>query len=255
MVIKKFIAASLIGATSALCWAQENPSALPEPRVVVESKINKGDLPYRSLYKMYQRLLSFMPPPPRIIEPVNQLSFTDLPIKDEDNFLKLSWNVAIVGTDTDIDIPTLRGGYFTFPAYGDKLAKDANLMFNSQTKKNFLRVAWKMPLHPNQALGFAEMKQALHEVREVQKNIPWYSIGWRPEKYARFDAIKACFAEDNGELRLDGEALNTIHSARCRIYKIDPRLIDTTREVNFSPAPEIVVLEDSARYLARPAGG
>jgi hypothetical protein len=253
MLTRKVILASLIGASS-VCLAQDHSSPSAEPRIIIESKINRGDLPYRGLYKMYLRLLSFLPPAPHIIEPVTQLSFTSLPIKDEDDFLKSSWNVAIVGTDTDIDIPILRGGYFVFPAYGDKIAKDANLMFNSQTKTNFLRVAWKMRLRPHQALGFPDVKQALHEVSEVQKNIPWYSIGFRAEKYAKFDAIKACFAEDNGELRLDGEVLDTIHSARCRVYKIDPQLIDTSRELKFSPVPEIVVLEDSARYLPRPAG-
>ncbi len=260
-MIRKCIAGSLLSACAILCSAQDNAARPPEYNILVTSKINKGDLPYRSFYNLLVRLRALLPPAPRIIEPVYQMSFSHVPIEEEDNFLKPSWNVAIVGTDTDIELPMIRGGYFDLPEPGDKVAKDAkdakdaSIMFNSQTQKNFLRVAYTTRLRPNHALGFTDMKRALFEVSEVQKKIPWYTLGFRAEKYAKFDAIKACFAADDGELRLDGEVLDTIHSARCRIYKIDPQLIDTNREVNFSPAPEIVVLEDSARYLRKHASG
>jgi len=251
-MLKKSMAVLLLSVSFHACWGQEAPT--DEHRIVVQSRINQGTLRYHAFYKAFGRVLALLPPAPRIIEPVYQMSFTELPPEQEDSFLKPTWNVAIVDQETDIDVPMIRGGYFVLPALEDKLAKDASILFNSQTRKNFLRIAWKLRLRTSQSLAYADIMRALQEVNEVQKKIPWYSLELRTEKRARFDAVKACFAEDNGELRLDDQPLAVIHSAHCRIYKLGVQSAKAASEMTFSPAPDIVVLEDSGRYRSRHAG-
>jgi hypothetical protein len=88
---------------------------------------------------------------------------------------------------------------------GNKVANDASITFNRQTKKKLMRVAWKTRLRPNQALGFGDMKHASHEGREVQGKIPRYTLAARAAQHAKFDAIKA----------------------RCRVCKNDPHNAST----------------------------
>lgn len=253
-MMKKSMAVLLLSVSFNVCCGQEAPVTADEHRIVVKSRINQGTLRYRAFYKGFGRLLAILPPAPRFIEPVYQMSFTELPPEQEDGFLKPTWNVAIVDQETDIDVPMIRGGYFVLPALEGKVSKDASILFNSQTRKNFLRIAWKLRLRTSQSLAYADITRALQEVNEVQKKIPWYSIELRAEKHAKFDAIKACFAEDKGELRLDDQPLVAIHSANCRIYRLGVEPASAASEITFSLAPEIVVLEDSSRYRSRNAG-
>jgi hypothetical protein len=245
---QSFLAFGLLACCSVPLLAQDGATPPSQGTIEIRSKTNKGDLPYRGFYRIFERLLSMLPPAPRVAEPTFQMSFTELDAAQQDAFLKPSWNVAIVGNAVDIDVPVIRGGYFVLPADEKGVAADASIMFNSQTRRNFLKVAWKLPLAANQPLSYRDFARSFEEVATVQAKIPWYSIALGAEKRARFDALKACFAQDDGEILVDGAPVTAIRSANCRIYRFDPALASTAAVISLRGAVEIVVLEDSARY-------
>lgn len=165
--------------TVALAVAQEQPAPAS---VVIKTKTNAGNFAYKPFYRIYSRILGLLPPAPRMLDPVLQMSMPDLSLAEQDAYLKDGWNVAIVGDGLEIDLPTLRGGYYVFPTDEIVAAADATVMFNTRTEHNWVRLAWKVRLREAQTLGYQDFAKALAEVAAFQAKVPWYSITMREEK-------------------------------------------------------------------------
>lgn len=238
--------AAIIALSCAAChgaWAGGQP----------EPASNPGDLPYRPIARVFGRLVTLLPAA-RGVDPVLQMSFKALTPPEQDAFLKPTWNVAIVSGHAELDLPVLRGGYFQLPAdaAAGAIADDARLRFNSPTRKNIVHVVWKLRLRDPTRLAYADFARALQDVQAVQSAIPWYSIELRAEKRERFNALKACFSDADGAILVDGKAVAAIASANCRIYPFDAALAASGAQIEFAGAPQIVVLDNTARY--QPAG-
>jgi hypothetical protein len=231
--------------TVALAVAQEQPAPAS---VVIKTKTNAGNFAYKPFYRIYSRILGLLPPAPRMLDPVLQMSMPDLSLAEQDAYLKDGWNVAIVGDGLEIDLPTLRGGYYVFPTDEIVAAADATVMFNTRTEHNWVRLAWKVRLREAQTLGYQDFAKALAEVAAFQAKVPWYSITMREEKRAKFNGLKACFAAAGGAILVDGKTAPTVASANCLVYRFDPLLVASSPEIKVVGAVDIVVLEDAARY-------
>jgi hypothetical protein len=214
--------------------------------VVIKKKPNEGDLRYpvvaESLSKFAQMFHT-----PRVIDFVQQMSLVDLSPREQDAFLMPTWNVAIVSDEAELDLPVIRGGYFSLPLEQPRELRNATIMFNAQTRKRYLNTAWTIRT-PNDHLRYKDFAQAFEDVRTVQKQIPWYSLVLRTEKRDQFNALKACFPTSDGTIQVDGKDVASITSANCKIYAFDPSLASSEAAISFAPHPEIVVLENTARY-------
>lgn len=230
------------------CQAQEPPLPAASAPIVIKSKTNPGNLPYKAFYRIYGRILTMLPPAPRLLEPVYQMSLAGQTLAQQDGYLKENWNVAIVGDTVEIDVPTLRGGYYVLPADAKAADEGATIMFNSTTPRNYARLAWKLRLRPAQTLHYQDLAQALAEVTAFQSKVPWYSIELAEEKRAKFDGLKACFTEAGGAILVDGKPAPTLASANCLVYRFDPQLASAAPDITLVGALDIVVLENSARY-------
>lgn len=230
------------------------PSPTPASTIVIKTKTNAGDFAYKPFYRTFRRILDLLPPPPRMLDPVLQMTFADITLAEQDGYLKDSWNVAIVGKGFELEVPTVRGGYYVPPAEDKVTAADATVMFNTSTRHNYVRVAWQLRLPASQTLSYQEFARAFAEITDLQAQIPWYSIVLREEKRAKFNGMKACFAEAGGAILVDGKPVPAIASANCLVLAFDPVLAAAAPQISLQGKVEIVVLEDLGRYRpqARP---
>jgi hypothetical protein len=192
--------------------------------VTIKRTKNPGDLPYAGFRETFARLQSFLPPEPRVLDMKSRLSFTGLSESERDAYLPDTWAVAIVGDTIDHTIDIERGGYFVLPELEEAAKEKATIMFNAQTRKNFLNVAWKFRIAPGQTLPYADFAKAFDEVASVQKKIPLWRISLREERLARFDGLKACFHPGKGRIEVDRQPAATTSVGACEVLRFDPAL-------------------------------
>ena len=195
--------------------------------IEVNRKKNPGDLPYIGFKETIDRLKSYLPPEPRVLDLRLRLSFTDLSESARDDYLPDTWAVAIVGDTLDHTIDVERGGYFLLPDLDQAVKEKATIMFNARTRKNNLKAAWKFRIAPGQTLSYQDFSKAFDEVAAVQKKIPWHRISLYDERVARFDGLKACFHPGGGRIEIDGQAAVSTSVGTCQILKFDPTLART----------------------------
>ena len=192
--------------------------------IEIKSKKNPGDLPYKGMFRQQADLLSYLPPEPRVIDMRLRVSFTAIDAPERDAYLPGTWAVAIVGDTVDEQVPVARGGYFLLPDIKQAAAEKATIMFNTQTRKNWLDVAWMVRLKDDNTLAYKDFAKAFDEVASTQRNMPWYRLAFRFEKNARFDALKACFTS-TGDILLDGKPAPTITRGACKLLKFEPERV------------------------------
>jgi len=190
--------------------------------VTIHRTKNPGDLRYAGFLNVWRFLHSILPPAPRVLEPRYRLSFTGLSEAERDGYRPGTWAVAIVGDSFDHPIAVERGGYFVLPELPQALKENATIMFNAQTRKNYLNLAWKFRIGEDQALSYADFAKAFSEVAAVQNRISVLQIHLRDEKLARFDGLKACFDKGEGRIDIDGQPAATTKSGSCQVLKFDP---------------------------------
>lgn len=216
--------------------------------VEISSKKNPGDVPYAPFLKQQAFLQSLLPPEPRVVDLRLRLSFTGITGPGRDAYLPDSWAVAIVGETQDHTIPIERGGYFLLPVVEQAAREKATLMFNTQTRKGFIDVAWKLRLKEGQVLSYADFAQAFDEVRRVQEQIPWYRIGLRAERIARFDGVKACFFTGDGRIEVGGQPAAARTEGMCQVLKFDPVMAAAGRnDIAFVGQLDTVTLHEAVR--------
>ena len=204
--------------------AQETGAAATETLAAVEikSKKNPGDLPYKGFLSQQTDLLSYMPPEPLVIDMRMRLSFTAIEEAERDVYMPDTWAVAVVGDTVDHQIPVARGGYFVLPDLKQAASERATIMFNTQTRKNWLDVGWLVRMKENNTLPYSDFAKALEQVKYTQDKIPWYRTSFRHEKKVRFDGLKACFTSGGGDILIDGQAAETITRGPCKLLKFEP---------------------------------
>lgn len=214
--------------------------------IQVKRTKNPGDLPYLNFKKTIDRLASYLPPEPRVLDMRLRLSFTDLSESARDAYRPDTWAVAIVGDTLDHTIDVERGGYFLLPELDQAIKEKATIMFNARTRKNYLKVAWKVRIAEGQVLSYTDFSRAFDEVADVQKKIPWHHISLYEERLARFDGLKACFHTDGGRIDIDGQPAPTVDTGSCRVLKFDPAMASKGNpRISFVGSLDIVTLHEA----------
>lgn len=213
-----------------------------EPQnVEVAKKKNPGDLPYAAFHKLQERLISYLPKEPRVIDFLNRVSFDGADKQASDDFAPKAWGVAIVSESVDHVVPMMRGGYFVLPDLPQAKQEKAKILFNTRTQKNFLKTAWKLRIQDN-SIRYADFARSFGEVKQLQEKIRWYEIGLKDEKDSRFDSLKVCFMENDGEVLVDDRPVNATKLGRCIALVFDPNLVQSNPLIKFKGAVEIVTL-------------
>lgn len=189
--------------------------------VHVHRKTNRGDLPYKPFFLIQTYLQSLLPPEPRVIDLLGRVEFVAKSEAEKDLFAPDSWAVAIVGNDLDQVVPVRRGGYFLLPKVKLGMLELGTIMFNTETQKGKMSVAWKVRVAPAQTLSYAEFGKALEEVASVQRAIPTYRYDLREIRRYGHNALRACFVGGPGRIEVDGRPAATIPDGACQVLKYD----------------------------------
>ncbi|MBQ5940267.1 MULTISPECIES: hypothetical protein [unclassified Massilia] len=243
-----FAALAVFLTTTANAHQADNEQVRELSPVEINSKKNPGNVPYATFLKHQAFLQSLLPPEPRVIDLRLRLSFTGITGPARDTYLPDSWAVAIVGETQDQTIPVDRGGYFLLPNNEQAAREQATLMFNTQTRKGYVNVAWKLRLREGQMLPYADFAKAFDEVKRVQQQIPWYRISMYDERVARFDGLKACFFTGEGRIEIGGQPAAARTEGMCQVIRFDPALAGVDRnDIAFIGQLDTVTLHDAAR--------
>lgn len=240
--------AGVLALPAAGVLAQDRPApALKELAPVTINKAkNPGDLRYANFLGVWRFLLTILPPEPRVLDMRYRLSFTELAGPDRDNYLPSTWSVAIVGDTFDHPIEVERGGYFILPELEQGLRERATIMFNAQTRKNYINLAWKFRIGAGQTLSYADFAKAFTEVAGFQSRISTHQIHLRDEKNARFDGLKACFHPGEGRIDIDGRPAATTKAGSCQILQFDPAMASGGQaRISFVGALDTVTLHET----------
>jgi hypothetical protein len=228
--------------TAAPALAQDSAHTVLAP-VEIRSKKNAGDMPYLSAYKIQQRLLSLLPPEPRVSDIRMRVLFTSLSESEQDDFMPATWAVAIVGTTFEQVIPVGKGGYFLLPEVPVATDEDATLMFNTQTKKKTLSAVWTLRARAGNRMPYSDFTQAIAEYEVVRRKIGINELAMRQLREHRPNALRACFANREGEILLDGVAAGAVARGSCRLLKFDPARSGTDSVITFSGTLDALTLD------------
>jgi hypothetical protein len=223
------------------------------PAVEIRSRKNAGDMPYLSAYKIQQRLLSLLPPDPRVSDIRMRVLFTSLSQTEQDDFLPASWAVAIVGKTFEQVVPVTRGGYFLLPEVPVAADEDGTLMFNTQTKKKTLSAVWTVRPQGN-ALPYRDFARAIGEYELVRRRIGVGELALRQIREHRPNALRACFANREGGILVDGAASGAVARGSCWLLKFDADKANTDAVIGFSGALEALTLDALGDSSIAPEG-
>lgn len=218
--------------------------------VLTPRKKRLGDVSYRTMWRLQKRVSAMLPKDAQLITPVLRLSVAGMGAFERTEFRPESWAVAIVGKTVDALVPMHRGGYFELPSLPQAQARseDAIVMFNATPRKNWFDVGWQVNVPAGGTLAYRQFGQALAELKLAQQEMPWWDIIARPEKNARFDAIRACFASDQGKILVRGVTAGLKLSTHCSLLPFDPSEASADPAIAFVGGLELVTLDNSANY-------
>lgn len=216
--------------------------------IEIKRKKNPGDVPYVHFLKLQGLLQSYLPPEPRVIDPLLRLAFVGVHGPARDEYLPETWAVAIVGETVDHSVPVRRGGYFLLPDLEQAAREKATIMFNTQTRRRYISSVWKLRVREGQVLPYAEFAKAFDEVKSVQQKISRFHLDLRDERLARFDGLKACFLETGGRIEIDSQPAEAVTEGMCQILKFDPaRASAGDASIAFIGPLDIVTLNETSK--------
>ena len=213
------------------------------PPVEIRSKKNAGDMPYLSAYKVQQRLLSLLPPEPRVSDIRMRVLFISLSASQQDDFMPATWAVAIVGKTFEQVVPVSKGGYFLLPEVPIATDEDATLMFNTQTKKKTLSAVWTVRPKDGNALPYRDFARAIDEYELVRRRIGANELAMRQIREHRPNALRACFANREGAILVDGAASGAVARGSCWLLKLDAAKRNTDAAITFSGVLDTLTLD------------
>ncbi|MDB5936726.1 MAG: hypothetical protein JWQ01_4070 [Massilia sp.] len=222
--------------------AQETTDTVLPP-VEVHSKKNPGDVPYLSAYKVQQRLLSLLPAEPRVTDIRMRVLFASLSPAEQDDFMPATWAVAVVGKTFEHAVPVERGGYFLLPEIPIAADEDATLMFNTQTRKKTLSAVWSVRVRAGNVLPYRDFARAIEEFDVVRRKIGRQELSMRQLRDHKYNALRACFANRQGAILIDGAASSAVASGSCLLLKFDPARGNTDAAITFSGELETLTLD------------
>jgi uncharacterized protein YciI len=235
--------------------AQEAPApdsykgVTPQVRIraiKVKGRVNPGDLPYGWVIEDQQRLQSYLPAQDRMVDFTWRITFTELNLSAQDNWVPRSWAVAVVGDNGyEQDVPVARGGYFLLPVLPQG-RRGATVMFHEQSLPGHIAAAWRVHVGADGRLPYAGFRQAMDEIRGAQNEIPLLHEGLRRVRESKYDALKACFLAPGGQVLVDGVAIPD--AGNCTILKYDPALAAAGRTVEFKGPLDVVTVVESKDY-------
>ncbi len=240
-----------IGAPLEYVDATAQAKGVPTPR-----KKKVGDVSYRTMWRLQQRVASMSPKDARMIAPILRLSVAGMGALEKTEFKPETWAVAIVGKTIDALVPMRRGGYFELPAlpHAQQRSEDAIVMFNANARKNVFDVGWQVNVPADGTLSYTQFGQALAELQTAQAEMPWWDVMVISEKNARFDAIRACFTSDQGKILVGGVPAGRKLSTHCTLLPFDPAQARSNAAIAFIGGLELVALDNSAVYAVETAG-
>lgn len=244
--LKAALAVSLVLCMTAVA-AQD---AIQPESVKVRLRKNPGDVPYRGMLASQQRLLSYLPAEPRLIDATLRISFTELPLAEQDAYTPEGWAVSVVSDHVDETVPVARGGYFMLPSIPQAHQEDATVMFRTQSRRGFIEVGWPLRVAADHRLPYADFARAMGELHALQKRIPLYALALRSEKYADYDGLKACFRDADGRVLVDGVPVGDAVVGNCTVLRFDSTQAAGGKVLAFAGALDIVTLIDTRPYLA-----
>lgn len=253
----RLVALAVLACASAAAFAGEPGRARPEGSgtaglqlqeqapVNIHRKTNRGDLPYKPFFLIQTYLQSLLPQEPRAIDLLGRVQFVAKSEVEKDLFAPESWAVAVVGNELDQVIPVHRGGYFLLPEVKLGLLELGTIMFNTQTQKGKMSVAWKVRIPDTQTLPYAQFAKALEEVAFVQGQIPTYRYDLREIRRHGHNALRACFLNGPGRIEVDGRPAPTIPDGACQVLKHDPAVARAGKvQITFVGKLDIVTLKE-----------
>ncbi|MES2759425.1 MAG: hypothetical protein V4693_18790 [Pseudomonadota bacterium] len=239
---------------AAPAFAQDASDIVLAP-VEIRSKRNAGDMPYLSAYKVQQRLLSLLPPEPRVSDIRMRVLFTSLAETAQDDFMPATWAVAVVGATFEQVVPVSRGGYFLLPEVPIATDADATLMFNTQTKKKTLSAVWTVRAKEGNALPYRDFARAIEEYEFVRRRIGVNELALRQIREHRPNALRACFANGEGAILVDGLASGAVARGSCWLLKFDAAKGNGNAVISFTGVLAALTLDAVGNTALLPDAG
>ena len=215
-------------------------------RVTAARKL--GEVNYRFAYPLQQKLRSYQPPPPRLLEVWYRGIFPGMSEPERDAYVTEGWTVSVLSESVDVAIPTRRGGYFQLPDLPAAYEEHGVVLFREPNRRRSIEVEFVLPVDPARPMRYASLGQAVAEMRTVQSNIPFYSLSLRLIKHAHYDGIKACFLDSGGAIRVNGQPLADATVGNCKVLKIDPARAKSDDPVEFAGPLDIVTMVTMRDY-------
>ncbi|MGB9110861.1 MAG: hypothetical protein WCC39_19405, partial [Telluria sp.] len=235
--------------------AQEAPAAgaykgpTPQVRiraVKVKGRVNPGDLAYAWVFEDQQLLQGFLPAAGRMVDFTWRITFTELALSAQDNWVPGGWAVALVGDNGyERDVPVARGGYFLLPDLPQG-RRGATIMFHEQSLPGYIGASWRLRVGVDGRLPYAGFKQAMEEILSAQDRIPLLHEGLRLVRESRYDALKACFLADGGQVLVDGVPVPD--TGKCTILHYDPALATAGATIEFKGPLDVVTVVQGRDY-------
>ena len=213
------------------------------PPVEIRSKKNPGNVPYAAAYKLQQRVMALLPPEPRVIDMRFRVVFASLSLQERDDFMPANWGVAVVGKTVDATIPMARGGYFLLPDLPVARSENAALMFNTQTEAKYLGSAWSLRVREGNLLPYRDFAKAIDEINSAKGNVgrnDWQLAEFRA---MTFKGLRACFANAEGAVLLNGAASGAVARGRCWHLKFDAAMANADASLAFIGELESLTLD------------
>lgn len=229
--------------------AQEAGTPLSAIKIVARK--NPGDISYPSFLRTQRKLLSYLPLEPRKLDIMLRISFTELPMAEQDAYMPQTWGVSIVSDSVDETIQVRRGGYFVLPELPLAYQEGASVMLKEQSRRRWVDVGWVVRTDAGR-LPYADFGQAMKELRAVQKEISILSYALRAEKHGKYDTLKACFLDTGGQLLIGGKPAADATVGNCALLKFDPARATGGEDIVFAGPLDIVTIVESRQYAASP---
>jgi hypothetical protein len=240
--------------SAALASAQDHePSAAgtaeaPRPAFTVTIKESKkfGDLPYRPFIESFRLLQSYQPPEPRLVDVLVRARYPAMSDTEQDAYVPTKWGVAIVSRSVDLTVPVRRGGYFVLPDVDAAYAEEGSILFREPTSKP-LYLYFSLRVGAGQRLRYADLGKASQQIDTLLGKISYFNSRLRHLKRDKHDAIKACFLDAGGDIRIDGRSVADTTIGNCKVLRIDPERVKSADVIEFSGALDIVTFAEISK--------
>lgn len=242
--MKIALLAALAGASLLSAAALAEDAA---PRVNVTAVHNEAELTYPGFLLSFAKLNALLPAEPRHFDLLHRIQFTRLNPIEQDQFTSPTWAISIVSRTRDIEVPIVRGGYFLLPIDQVAMQEHARIIFNTHTRDGVLGLAFQMRRHAGDVIHAADLAAAFAEANQFHVEASKTPLYHGP---GNFNAIKACFATQSGDMIVTHGTGVKSSLGTCQLYVPADGDVNARTDIAFSAEPDIVVLESVRRQAS-----